>query len=218
MLTQKLKRNHCRICSTKPAIHEQAGYGISQLVVPSLQTSINGKSKSQGVQRHQVRQKLQSYTSTQALTTKNRAQTTRNAHPKAQKKPRQNLLNETSNSRTSRTYGISQLVVPSLQTSINGKSKSQGVQRHQSTLKNVNQHVSLPQSFSRQKQYRPAATLRNELKPADATRHAYFTLPMPTPADSKESSSRTSSFSESEDEVKCLMADDTEEVFDFSSP
>ncbi|KZV25517.1 hypothetical protein F511_07227 [Dorcoceras hygrometricum] len=48
---------------------------------------------------------------------------------------------------------------------------------------NVDQHVLLPQSLSRQKQYRPAATLRNKLKPADATRHAYFTLPMQTPAD-----------------------------------
>ncbi|KZV29355.1 hypothetical protein F511_30348 [Dorcoceras hygrometricum] len=53
-----------------------------------------------------------------------------------------------------------------------------------STLKNVDPHVSLPQSFSRQKQYRPAATLRNELKPADAMRHAYVTLPMQTPAGS----------------------------------
>ncbi|KZV29670.1 hypothetical protein F511_15478 [Dorcoceras hygrometricum] len=78
---------------------------------------------------------LQSYTSTQALTTKNRAQTTRNAHPKAQKKQRQNLHNETSNSRTRRAYGISQLVSPSFQTSINGKSKSQGVQRHQERQK-----------------------------------------------------------------------------------
>ncbi|KZV44886.1 AT-rich interactive domain-containing protein 4-like [Dorcoceras hygrometricum] len=52
---------------------------------------------------------------------------------------------------------------------------------YHSTLKNVDQHVSLPQSFSRQKQNRPAA--RNELKPADATRHAYVTRPMPTPAE-----------------------------------
>ncbi|KZV54727.1 hypothetical protein F511_42124 [Dorcoceras hygrometricum] len=37
-------------------------------------------------------------------------------------------------------------------------------------------------------------------------------------SESEESSSRTSSSSESEDEVHCLMADDTEEVFDFSSP
>ncbi|KZV54696.1 dnaJsubfamily C member 21 [Dorcoceras hygrometricum] len=37
-------------------------------------------------------------------------------------------------------------------------------------------------------------------------------------SDSEESSSGTSSSSESEDEVQCLMADDTEEVFDFSSP
>ncbi|KZV38935.1 hypothetical protein F511_17011 [Dorcoceras hygrometricum] len=50
--------------------------------------------------------------------------------------------------------------------------------------KNVDQHVSPPQSISRQKQNRPAATLRNELKPADATRHAYFTLSMQTPAGS----------------------------------
>ncbi|KZV48625.1 hypothetical protein F511_09936 [Dorcoceras hygrometricum] len=78
---------------------------------------------------------LRSYTSTQALTTKNRVQTTRNAHPKAQKKPLLNLLNEPSNSRTSRAYGISQLVAPSFQTSINGKSKSQGVQRHQERQK-----------------------------------------------------------------------------------
>ncbi|KZV38230.1 hypothetical protein F511_19968 [Dorcoceras hygrometricum] len=49
---------------------------------------------------------------------------------------------------------------------------------------NVDQHVSLPQSFSRQKQYQPAATLRNKLKPADATRYAYFTLPMQPPAGS----------------------------------
>ncbi|KZV54260.1 Esterase/lipase/thioesterase family protein isoform 1 [Dorcoceras hygrometricum] len=78
---------------------------------------------------------LRSYTSTQTLTTQNRAQTTRNAHPKAQKKQLLNLLNETSNSRTSRAYGISQLVAPSFQTSINGKSKSQGVQRHQERQK-----------------------------------------------------------------------------------
>ncbi|KZV32689.1 hypothetical protein F511_14462 [Dorcoceras hygrometricum] len=78
---------------------------------------------------------LQSYTSTQALTTKNQAQTTRNAHPKAQKKQLLNLLNETSNSRTSRAYGISQLIAPSFQTSINGKSKSQGVQHHQERQK-----------------------------------------------------------------------------------
>ncbi|KZV34459.1 hypothetical protein F511_21234 [Dorcoceras hygrometricum] len=82
-----------------------------------------------------ARRILRSYTSTQALTTKNRAQTTRNAHPKAQKKQLLNLLNETSNSRTSRAYGISQLVAPSFQTSINGKSKSQGVQRHQERQK-----------------------------------------------------------------------------------
>ncbi|KZV43232.1 hypothetical protein F511_36330 [Dorcoceras hygrometricum] len=37
-------------------------------------------------------------------------------------------------------------------------------------------------------------------------------------SDSEESSSGTSSLSESEDEIQCLMADDTEEVFDFSSP
>ncbi|KZV19148.1 hypothetical protein F511_10039 [Dorcoceras hygrometricum] len=37
-------------------------------------------------------------------------------------------------------------------------------------------------------------------------------------SDSEESSSGTSSSSESEDEVQCLMADDTEEVFDFYSP
>ncbi|KZV40104.1 calcium lipid binding protein [Dorcoceras hygrometricum] len=78
---------------------------------------------------------FRSYTSTQALNTKNRAQTTRNAHPKAQKKPLLNLLNETSNSRTSRAYGISQLVAPSFQTSINVKSKSQAVQRHQERQK-----------------------------------------------------------------------------------
>ncbi|KZV23092.1 hypothetical protein F511_06616 [Dorcoceras hygrometricum] len=36
-------------------------------------------------------------------------------------------------------------------------------------------------------------------------------------SDSEESSSVTSSSSESEDEVHCLMADDTEEVFDFSN-
>ncbi|KZV36829.1 auxin transport protein BIG [Dorcoceras hygrometricum] len=39
-----------------------------------------------------------------------------------------------------------------------------------------------------------------------------------TDSDSEESSSGTSSSSESEDEVLCLMVDDTEEVFDFSSP
>ncbi|KZV32044.1 spindle pole body component 110-like [Dorcoceras hygrometricum] len=37
-------------------------------------------------------------------------------------------------------------------------------------------------------------------------------------SDSEESRYGTSSSSESEDEVQCLMADDTEEVFDFSSP
>ncbi|KZV13502.1 mediator-associated protein 1-like [Dorcoceras hygrometricum] len=37
---------------------------------------------------------LRSYTSTQALTNKNRAQTTRNAHPKSQKKQLQNMLNK----------------------------------------------------------------------------------------------------------------------------
>ncbi|KZV17653.1 hypothetical protein F511_25424 [Dorcoceras hygrometricum] len=36
-------------------------------------------------------------------------------------------------------------------------------------------------------------------------------------SDSEESSSGTSSSSESEDEVQCLMADDTDEVFDFSN-
>ncbi|KZV43129.1 hypothetical protein F511_07944 [Dorcoceras hygrometricum] len=36
-------------------------------------------------------------------------------------------------------------------------------------------------------------------------------------SDSEESSSGTSSSSESEDEVQCLMANDTEEVFDFSN-
>ncbi|KZV43165.1 hypothetical protein F511_41043 [Dorcoceras hygrometricum] len=35
--------------------------------------------------------------------------------------------------------------------------------------------------------------------------------------DSEESSSGTSSSNESEDEVECLMADDAEEVFDFSN-
>ncbi|KZV44631.1 Fatty acid desaturase (ISS) [Dorcoceras hygrometricum] len=163
---------------------------------------------------------LRSYTSTQALTTKNRAQTTRNAHPKAQKKQRQNLLNETSNSRTSRAYGISQLaskLVSMGRASLKESSATKNVKnrgwnrrkmviekddaRHTQALlsaaghsyliqllnplvntQNVDQHVSLPQSFSRQKQYRPAATLRNKLKPADATRHAYFTLPMQTPA------------------------------------
>ncbi|KZV44942.1 hypothetical protein F511_29628 [Dorcoceras hygrometricum] len=70
-----------------------------------------------------------------ALTTKNRAQITRNSHPQAQKKQLLNLLHETNNSRMSRAYGISQLVAPSFQTSINGKSKSQGVQRHQERQK-----------------------------------------------------------------------------------
>ncbi|KZV33387.1 hypothetical protein F511_12948 [Dorcoceras hygrometricum] len=36
-------------------------------------------------------------------------------------------------------------------------------------------------------------------------------------SDSEESSSGTSSSRESEDEVQCLMADDTEEVFKFSN-
>ncbi|KZV17001.1 spindle pole body component 110-like [Dorcoceras hygrometricum] len=36
-------------------------------------------------------------------------------------------------------------------------------------------------------------------------------------SDSEESSSGTSSSSESKDEVQCLMADDTDEVFDFSN-
>ncbi|KZV58408.1 hypothetical protein F511_15842 [Dorcoceras hygrometricum] len=37
-------------------------------------------------------------------------------------------------------------------------------------------------------------------------------------SDSDESKSEDSSSSDSEDEVQCLMADDTEEVFDFSNP
>ncbi|KZV29297.1 hypothetical protein F511_34659 [Dorcoceras hygrometricum] len=37
-------------------------------------------------------------------------------------------------------------------------------------------------------------------------------------SDSEESSSGTSSSRESEDEVQCLMADDTEKVFEFSNP
>ncbi|KZV32565.1 hypothetical protein F511_36773 [Dorcoceras hygrometricum] len=37
-------------------------------------------------------------------------------------------------------------------------------------------------------------------------------------SDSEKSSSGTSSSSDSEEEVQCLMADDTEEVFDFSNP
>ncbi|KZV38412.1 hypothetical protein F511_22911 [Dorcoceras hygrometricum] len=37
-------------------------------------------------------------------------------------------------------------------------------------------------------------------------------------SDSDESSSEDSSSSDSEDELQCLMADDTEEVFDFSNP
>ncbi|KZV22874.1 hypothetical protein F511_18508 [Dorcoceras hygrometricum] len=49
----------------------------------------------------------------QALTTT--TQTTRKAHPKAQKNQLLNLRNETSNSRTSRAFGISQLVAPSFQ-------------------------------------------------------------------------------------------------------
>ncbi|KZV43307.1 phosphoenolpyruvate carboxykinase [Dorcoceras hygrometricum] len=58
MLTQKLKRNNCRICSTKPAIHERAEpTGFLNSLLLAFQTGINGKSKSQGVQRHQERQK-----------------------------------------------------------------------------------------------------------------------------------------------------------------
>ncbi|KZV13939.1 BRCT domain-containing protein [Dorcoceras hygrometricum] len=44
---QKLKRAGCRICSTGNA-HAEA-FGIFQLVVPGFLTSINRKSKSQGV-------------------------------------------------------------------------------------------------------------------------------------------------------------------------
>ncbi|KZV54931.1 hypothetical protein F511_33859 [Dorcoceras hygrometricum] len=107
---------------------------------PEMLKSITGTQYLSSIQLHNhvnptARSILRSYTSTQELTTKNRAQTTRNSHPKAQKKRRQNLLNETSNSRTSRAFGISQLVAPSFQTSINGKSKSQGVQRHQERQK-----------------------------------------------------------------------------------
>ncbi|KZV20523.1 NAC domain-containing protein 67-like [Dorcoceras hygrometricum] len=52
-------------------------------------------------------------------------------NPKAQKNQLLNLLNETSKSRTSRTFGISQFIAPIFQASINRKSESQGVQRHQ---------------------------------------------------------------------------------------
>ncbi|KZV20798.1 hypothetical protein F511_44352 [Dorcoceras hygrometricum] len=55
MLTQKLKRAGCRICSTGNA-HAEA-FGIIQLVVPGFLTSVNRKIKSQGFQRHQYRQK-----------------------------------------------------------------------------------------------------------------------------------------------------------------
>ncbi|KZV26370.1 putative WRKY transcription factor 25 [Dorcoceras hygrometricum] len=51
--------------------------------------------------------------------------------PKSSRKPKIKSAHCTSNSRTRRVFGISQLVVPSFQTSINGKRKSQGVQRHQ---------------------------------------------------------------------------------------
>ncbi|KZV46539.1 hypothetical protein F511_42702 [Dorcoceras hygrometricum] len=64
----KAQKNNCRICSTKPAIHEQAepfSYTFTLILRPEAY--------------------FDPTTSTQALTTKNRAQTTRNAHPKAQK-------------------------------------------------------------------------------------------------------------------------------------
>ncbi|KZV23749.1 hypothetical protein F511_13544 [Dorcoceras hygrometricum] len=57
MLTQKLKETEDQICSLQQQITYAQGLRISQLVAPSFQTSINGKSKSQGVQRHQERQK-----------------------------------------------------------------------------------------------------------------------------------------------------------------
>ncbi|KZV26371.1 tripeptidyl-peptidase 2-like [Dorcoceras hygrometricum] len=124
------------------------------------------------------------YTSTQALTTRIKLKSTRNAHPKAQGNRRSNMLTApaihvragssgslkslflafvitktvnfiltcspkssrkpkiksahcTSNSRTRRVFGISQIIVPSFQTSINGKIKSQGVQRHQEHQKQM---------------------------------------------------------------------------------
>ncbi|KZT76453.1 TMV resistance protein N-like [Dorcoceras hygrometricum] len=67
---------------------------------PEMLKSVTGTQYLSSIQLHNhvnptARSILQSYTSTQALTTENRAQTTINAHPKAQKKRRQNLLNET---------------------------------------------------------------------------------------------------------------------------
>ncbi|KZV13671.1 Lactate/malate dehydrogenase family protein [Dorcoceras hygrometricum] len=130
----------------KPGNHRSVIIGARQPITarrrdfPEMLKSVTGTQYLSSIQLHNhvnptARSILQSYTSTQALTTKNRAQTTRNAHPKAQKKRRQNLLNETNNSRKSRAFGISQLVTPSFQTSINGKRKSQGVQRHQERQK-----------------------------------------------------------------------------------
>ncbi|KZV32534.1 UBX domain-containing protein [Dorcoceras hygrometricum] len=113
---------------------------FTQQGLPGMLKSVTGTQNLSSTLLHNhanpmARSILRSYTSTQALTTKNRAQTTRNSHPKAQKKPLLAQLNETSNSRTSRAYGISQLVAPSFETSINGKGKSHGVQRHQERQK-----------------------------------------------------------------------------------
>ncbi|KZV26607.1 cysteine-rich receptor-like protein kinase 10-like [Dorcoceras hygrometricum] len=66
---------------------------------------------------------------------KNKTQIYEKCSPKSSRKPKIKSAHCTSKSRTRRAFGISQLVVPSFQTSINGKSKSQGVQRHQERQK-----------------------------------------------------------------------------------
>ncbi|KZV29428.1 hypothetical protein F511_18696 [Dorcoceras hygrometricum] len=94
---------------------------------------------------------------------------------------RSNLLNETSNSRTSRAYGISQVVAPSFQTSMNGKSKSQGVQRHQERQKQrlnamengggklrkltTGTHTSHNKPVATIQSQRPNATIQTQAKP-----------------------------------------------------
>ncbi|KZV16993.1 nucleoporin nup211 [Dorcoceras hygrometricum] len=81
------------------------------------------------------------------------------SNPKAQKNQLLNLLNETSNSRTSRAFGISQLVAPIFQTSINGKSKSQGVQRHQEYISDFLSSIALERTAFRDVQSSFAQTV-----------------------------------------------------------
>ncbi|KZV48127.1 hypothetical protein F511_20508 [Dorcoceras hygrometricum] len=79
--------------------------------------------------------KISGNKSVQGINYKNKTQIYEKCSPKNSRKPKIKSAHYTSKSRTRRAFGISQLVAPSFQTSINGKSKSQGVQRHSNRQK-----------------------------------------------------------------------------------